>query len=238
MNKIRIIVAYKDLKFQDAIRDFAVNDKYVILDFIEDETKVVETIKYTKPDLVFLGDDFENLKVIDVLEQVNKSYCEAITAFVVISNKKIPLEMDIYHKYNVIDILHKPLYDDDIKRALWESEDRISSYYENAKKIKEQGGEKRLYDYTYNRHIDYSKYFTKEDCMILEKLEVYIDFTQKYTEEENEIFAMNLNKYWDEAEDVEGNRLPPNRNLELTGVSREEFNRLYEIFNKVETLYT
>lgn len=88
MNKIRIVVACKSLKIQDAIRDLSVNDKFEILDFIEDETNVIETIKYTKPDLVFLEDDFENLKVINVLEQVNKSYCEAITAFVVISNKK------------------------------------------------------------------------------------------------------------------------------------------------------
>ena len=101
MNKIRIVVACKSLKIQDAIRDLSVNDKF--------ETNVIETIKYTKPDLVFLEDDFENLKVINVLEQVNKSYCEAITAFVVISNKKIPLQMGIYHKYNVLNILYSCL---------------------------------------------------------------------------------------------------------------------------------
>ena len=225
MNKIRIVVACKSLKIQDAIRDLSVNDKFEILDFIEDETKVIETIKYTKPDLVFLEDDFENLKVINVLEQVNKSYCEAITAFVVISNKKIPLQMGIYHKYNVLNILQ-------------ESESKISSYFENVKKLKEQGIEDRLYNYRYNRHIDYSKYFTEDDCILLRKLDVYIDFTQKYTEEENEIFAMDLNKYWDGAEDTEGNRLPPTRKLEITGVSRDDFNRIYETINNVETLYT
>ena len=238
MNKIRIIVAHKDLKVQDAIQYLAVNDKFEILDFIEDETKVIETIKYTKPDLVFLGDDFGNLKVIDVLEQVNKSYCEAITAFVVITNKKIPLQMSIYSKYNVLDILYTPLDDDDIKTILWESENKISSYFENVKRLKEQEIEERLYDYKYNRHIDYSKYFTEVDRILLEKLDVYIDFTQKYTEEENEIFAMNLNKYWDGAEDVEGNNLPPVRKLELTGVSRDDFNRIYETLNNIETLYT
>lgn len=238
MNKIRIIVAYKDLKIQDAIQDLAVNDKFEILDFIEDETKVIETIKYTKPDLVFLGDDFDNLKVIDVLEQVNKNYCKAITAFVVISNKKVPLQMSIYSKYNVLDILYTPLYDDDIKTALWESENKITSYFENLKRVKEQGIEERLYDYRYNRHIDYSKYFTEDDCRLLEKLDVYINFTQKYTEEENELFAMELNKYWDGAEDTEGNHLPPVRKLGLTGVSRDDFNRIYEILNNVETLYT
>lgn len=238
MNKIRIVVACKSLKIQDAIRDLSVNDKFEILDFIEDETNVIETIKYTKPDLVFLEDDFENLKVINVLEQVNKSYCEAITAFVVISNKKIPLQMGIYHKYNVLNILYTPLDDEDIKTILWESESKISSYFENVKKLKEQGIEDRLYNYRYNRHIDYSKYFTEDDCILLEKLDVYIDFTQKYTEEENEIFAMNLNKYWDGAEDTEGNRLPPTRKLEITGVSRDDFNRIYETINNVETLYT
>lgn len=238
MNKIRIVVAYNNLKVQDAIQDLAVKGKFEILDCIEDETKVIETIKYTKPDLVFLGDNFENLKVIDVLEQVNKNYCEAITAFVVISNKKIPLQMSIYYKYNVLDILYTPLYDDEIKTILWKSEHKISSYFESINMLKEQGTEERLYDYRYNRHIDYSKYFNEDDCVLLEKLDVYIDFTQKYTEEENEIFAMNLNKYWDEAEDVDGNRLPPARKLELTGVSRDDFNRLYETFNNIETLYT
>ena len=155
MNKIRIVVACKSLKIQDAIRDLSVNDKFEILDFIEDETNVIETIKYTKPDLVFLEDDFENLKVINVLEQVNKSYCEAITAFVVISNKKIPLQMGIYHKYNVLNILYTPLDDEDIKTILWESESKISSYFENVKKLKEQGIEDRLYNYRYNRHIEF-----------------------------------------------------------------------------------
>ena len=46
MNKIRIVVACKSLKIQDAIRDLSVNDKFEILDFIEDETNVIETIKY------------------------------------------------------------------------------------------------------------------------------------------------------------------------------------------------
>lgn len=239
MNKIRIVVAYKSLKFRDAINDLAINDKFVILDFIEDEKKVIETIKYTKPDLVFLGDDFDNLKVIDVLEKVNKSYCEAITSFIVISNKKIPMEMDIYHKYNVIDILYTLLYDYDIKKALWGSEDRIEEYYENLKRIKKHEIiEEKLHEYTYNRHIDYSKYFTESDCILLEKLDVHIDFTQKYTEEENELFAMALNKYWDGAEDIEGKKLKPFRKLELTGVSRDDFNRLYKILNNVETCYT
>ena len=49
---------------------------------------------------------------------------------------------------------------------------------------------------------------------------------------------MNLNKYWDGAEDTEGNRLPPTRKLEITGVSRDDFNRIYETINNVETLYT
>ena len=44
MNKIRIVVACKSLKIQDAIRDLSVNDKFEILDFIEDETNVIETI--------------------------------------------------------------------------------------------------------------------------------------------------------------------------------------------------
>lgn len=238
MNKIKIIVACKDLKIQDAIRDLTVNDKFEILDFIGNETTAIKKIKYTKPDLVFLGDDFDGLKVIDVLEQVNKSYCEAITAFIVILNKKIPSQMNIYHKYNVLDILYKPIGDNEIKEILWESENKISSYYESVKRLKEQGIEERLYDYEYNRHINYSKYFTEDDRVLLEKLGVYIDITQKYTEEENELFAMELNKYWDGAEDLEGNRLPPYRNLKITGVSRNDFNRLYETINNIETFYT
>lgn len=107
MTKIRIVVAYNDLKFQDAINDFAINDKFVILDFINDETKIIERIRYTKPDLVFMGDNFRKLKTVEVLENINKSYCEAITSFIIISNKKIPLEMEMYHKYTESLLLEK-----------------------------------------------------------------------------------------------------------------------------------
>lgn len=52
------------------------------------------------------------------------------------------------------------------------------------------------------------------------------------------MFAMKLNKYWDRAENIGGNFLLPRRKLELTGVSRNDYNRLYEKLNNIETTYT
>ena len=138
------------------------------------------------------------------------------------------------HKYNVIDILHTPIYDYDIKKVLWKSEEKITKYYEDVKNIRSLGTEKRLYNYKYKRYIDYSKYFAKTEYLLLEKLDIQRDFFQKYTEEENERFAIKLNKYWDGGEDMYGNFLSPCRKLELTGISRDDYNRLYEKLNKLK----
>ena len=71
--------------------------------------------------------------------------------------------------------------------------------------------------------VDYSKYFNDEDIQILHKLEVYININQIYTEHEHGIFEMKLIEYYEDAEDINGNKLPPEKNIDDYGVTREDY---------------
>ena len=98
--------------------------------------------------------------------------------------------------------------------------------------------EEVLKDYRTKKVINYSNYFSGYDFEKLKKLGIYIDPDKIYTEEEHELFEMELIEYWDGAERVDGTLEPPMKQLEGTGVTREEYNELLKKMNEVKTQYT
>jgi hypothetical protein len=95
-----------------------------------------------------------------------------------------------------------------------------------------------IYEYQNIRYIDYSIYFSVAEIELLGRLNVTIDTTKKYTDEEHALFEMEMVNYCDECSDVYGNKLPPEKELEKTNISRKKFNELLEKLYSVETLYT
>lgn len=95
-----------------------------------------------------------------------------------------------------------------------------------------------LKDYRTKKVIKYSEYLNGYDFEKLAKLGIYIDSDKVYTEEEHEWFEMELIEYWDGATRVDGTLEPPMKDLEGTGVTREEYNELLNKMNEVKTQYT
>lgn len=90
----------------------------------------------------------------------------------------------------------------------------------------------------YNQKIvDYSKYFTDEDIKLLHKLEVHINKNKIYTEYEHDCFEMDMIKFYEDAEDIDGNKLPPEKNIDEVGVTREDYSRILDIMYKISLDY-
>lgn len=90
----------------------------------------------------------------------------------------------------------------------------------------------------YNKKIiDYSKYFTDEDIKLLHKLEVHINKNKIYTEYEHDCFEMDMIVFYEDAEDINGNKLPPEKNIDDYGVTREDYLRLLNILYQIAVDY-
>lgn len=97
-----------------------------------------------------------------------------------------------------------------------------------------QEWEKKYYN---DKIVDYSKYFTQEDIELLHKLSVDIDLNKTYTEYEHESFEMDIIKFYEDAEYIDGSKVPPIKNIDDVGVSREDYKRLLDILDKVSSDY-
>lgn len=239
MGNLKIFIANDDLKIIDKINSiFFDNEGFEIIGTTQDGMEAYEKILELKPDLVFVGNPMKNISGPEIMEKVNTFSLTSKTVFVLISDKKTFLQYDFLQKHRNIDILYNPIE----RRELLNVKDKFLQYRkEMIKNMLDDeyiSDEKFFKDYNYTRHIDYSKYLNENDIELLHKLDIDIDLNKKYTEEEQEIIEDALVEFWDGGSDIFGNILPPERKLELTGVSREEYNRLYDIIYNVEKKYS
>ena len=100
-------------------------------------------------------------------------------------------------------------------------------------KIYDQWKEK----YYKDKIVDYSNYFTDNDIKLLHKLEVYINKNKIYTEYEHECFEMDIIAFYEDAENIDGTKEPPIKNIDKFGVSREDYKRLLDILYQVSIDY-
>lgn len=239
MGNLKVFIANDDLKIIDSIKSiFIDNEGFEIIGTSQDGLETCEQLLKLKPDLAFVGNEMKNLNGPEIMEKVNPFSLNAKTVFVLISNKKIFLQYDFLVKYRNIAILYTPVEHRElvnVKNKFLEYWERMMDKMLDDVYIRHENFNK---DYNYTRHIDYSKYLNEKDVELLHKLEIDIDLNKKYTEYEQEIIEDALISFWDGGSDIFGNKLPPSRDLELTGVSREEYNRLYDIIYSIETLYT
>lgn len=239
MGNLKVFIANDDLKIIDSIKSIFINNEgFEIAGISQDGLEACQKMLELKPDLAFVGSQMKNLNGPEIMEKVNPFSLNAKTVFVLISDKKVFLQYDFLRKYRNIAILYTPVeYREllDVKNKFIKYRKRMINNLLNDEYVRHENFDK---DYNYTRHIDYSKYLNEKDVEILHKLEIDIDLNKKYTEEEQEIIEEALISFWDGGSDIFGNKLPPIRDLELTGVSREEYNRLYDIIYSIETLYT
>ena len=85
--------------------------------------------------------------------------------------------------------------------------------------------------------VDFSKFLTQNDVEVLKKLEIEIDITKIYTEYEYDLLDMELIAYYEDAEYLDGSKVPPEKNVEDYNVSKEDYNRILEIFFNIGVNY-
>lgn len=85
--------------------------------------------------------------------------------------------------------------------------------------------------------VDFSNLKKKSDIEILEKLEIKVDLTKIYTEYEYDLLDMELISYYENAEYLDGTKIPPEKNVEDYKVSKEDYNRIHEIFYNIGVNY-
>ena len=88
---------------------------------------------------------------------------------------------------------------------------------------------KIMHDYQQKRKIDIYKYLDDEKRDILKRLEIDIE-DRLYTEYEYDILDEKVLEYYTDPNDEE---LKPIKLLSKKGVSREEYNKILEIFEKI-----
>lgn len=91
--------------------------------------------------------------------------------------------------------------------------------------------------YYNEKKVDYSKYFSDEDITLLHKLGVKIDKTKKYSEHEHDLFEMDIIIFYEDAEDIYENKLPPEKNIDEVGVSKKDYSRLLDILYQIAVDY-
>ena len=239
MEKLKVFIADDDLKYIDDVRAIFCHDEdFEIIGLTQDGKEAYSKIKELQPDLVFIGSNLKNMKAEDIIEKINPFILDAKVFFVLMTDKKIVFQRGFLSKYNTIDILYKPIEDYELKNIQ-------SSFAEKRKKVLDRNNNEkfrstqmRFRDFEYTRIIDYSKYYTSQDIELLKKLNIEIDINKLYTESEHDQFLLVFAAYWDGAEDIHGNPMPPIKILDFTGVSKQDFDRLHEIMLDIETIYT
>ncbi len=238
MNKYKVFIATNSLQNYDQIQCLFNNDGYNVVGYSQDGNETLNKILELKPDLVFIEENLKNVDADNIILKVNPTLLTSQTSFVIISHCKTPYLKKFYSEYNVLDVLYLPIANYElmnIRKIFIKHINYLYNLKENKKYIIIQN---KLKEYKYIRNIDYSKYFSNDDLLLLNKLEIDISLKRLYTEAEHESIQMDLVGFWDGAKDIYGNKLPPARRLEYTGVSRDDFNRIYDILLNIETMYT
>lgn len=239
MEKIKVFIADDDLRCLDDVRAmFCRNNDFEIIGLTQDGKEAYSKIKELQPDLVFIGSNLKNMKAEDIIEKINPFILDSEVFFVLMTDKKIPLQREFLLKYNTIEILYKPIEDYELKKIQFYFAEKMEEFFDRNNNEFFRISQMKLKNYNYTRIIDYSKYYTAEDIKLLKKLNIEIDINKLYTESEHEEFFIQFSVYWDGAEDIYNNPLPPIKILDFTGVSKQDFDRLYNIMINIETIYT
>ena len=85
--------------------------------------------------------------------------------------------------------------------------------------------------------VDFYKFLKESDIEILEKLGIKVDLTKIYTEYEYDLLNMELITYYEDAEYLDGTKVPPEKNVEDYNVTKEDYNRILEIFFNIGVNY-
>ncbi len=80
--------------------------------------------------------------------------------------------------------------------------------------------------------INFSKYFTENDLLLLKHLGCNIK-KRLYSEYEYDLLNLKLIEYYENSKDVNGKKIPPIKIIDESCISKKDYSRLLKIFTKI-----
>ena len=187
-----------------------------------------------KPDIVITNERKRDRPASDVICEIQKDKNVKQPIFILVSGyQSVDMEYTINYKGIDVYTIYKP-YDFDyldnyIKKLLkdnFENDETKDDFYE---KWKEK--------YYNKKYIEIEKYLTEFDFDILTKLGIIVE-KKIYTEHEFEVLNMSLLEYYDDPEeDLSEEEKQYQKSLEGTNVSRENYNKVLDRINEINSIY-
>lgn len=223
-SKIKIIIADDNKVVCNFMEKYLKNyDDIEILGIANTDEEEIDMIEKLKPEIV-ITDLLRNNKYtgLDIIKKYSEN--KIAPEFLVISADR---KQDIIgDELKVAGYIEKPFENYDI-------------VYANLRKIKKELEHKKYLKWNDEYHnkeiVELKKHFTDEELKIIEKLGVKIK-EKIYTEYEFERLNMDLLAYYKD-NDMSEEELKQVKNLEDTGVTREQYNNLMEKIETVNGIY-
>ena len=187
-----------------------------------------------KPDIVITNERKRDRPASDVICEIQKDKNVKQPIFILVSGyQSVDMEYTINYKGIDVYTIYKPYDFDDlanyIKKLLkdnFENDETKDDFYE---KWKEK--------YYNKKYIEIEKYLTEFDFDILTKLGIIVE-KKIYTEHEFEVLNMSLLEYYDDPEeDLSEEEKQYQKSLEGTNVSRENYNKVLDRINEINSIY-
>lgn len=222
----------QDKFIRDALIKNNVNVKILDEDPVNSE-EMKAIIISLKPDIVITNEK-KNKPASDVICEIQKDKDIKQPIFILVSGyQKVDMEYTINYKGIDVYTIYKPYDFDDLANYVKEL---AENSFEN-EKTKDDFYEKWKEKYYNKKYIEIEKYLTEFDFDILAKLGIEVE-NKIYTEHEFEVLNMNLLEYYDDPEeDLSEEEKQYQKSLEGTNVSREDYNKVLDRINEINSIY-
>lgn len=223
----------QDKFIRDALIKNNVNVKILDEDPINSE-EMKAIIISLKPDTVITNERKKDKPASDVICKIQKDKDLKQPIFILVSGyQKVDMEYTINYKGINVYTIYKPYDFDDLANYVKEL---VENSFEN-EETKDDFYEKWKEKYYNKKYIEIEKYLTEFDFDIITKLGIEIE-KKIYTEHEFEVLNMNLLEYYDDPEeDLSEEEKQYQKSLEGTNVSREDYNKVLDKINEINSIY-
>ena len=234
MRKLRIIIAEDEPIILEMYKNIVgKREDYEIIGTATNGKEEEELIYTIKPDVVITDNQMPIQNGIDVIEKVYNSDLVYKPKFILITGDYRDRSfLDKCEKLQVERVMGKPVNYDSLDFLLTDLkviiEDETPSFVgKNSEGWREMYMNKEI--------VDLKKYFNNEEFDLFRKLGIEIK-DKIYTEYEFEILDMDILAYYKD-DDMTKEELEITKNLEETGVSKEEYEKLLKKMEEINTLY-
>lgn len=237
MEKKKILIAETNKPQDKFIKDALLRNNIDIEILDEnplDSEEMKRVILKLKPDIVITNERKKDKPASDVIYEIQKDKDLKQLIFILVSGyQKIDMEYTVNYKGIDVYTIYKPYDFDDLANYVKKLLENSSVNEETKDDFYEKWKEK----YYNKKYIEIEKYLTEFDFDILTKLGIRAE-KKIYTEHKFEVLNMNLLEYYDDPEeDLSEEEKQYQKSLEGTNVSREDYNKVLDRINEINSIY-